>query len=112
VRRAGLSAVGLLGTEFTMEQDFYRDRLAAGGLTVLIRPSDDRIAVHRIIYNELCVGVVSEQSRQVYRDVISRLAQAGAEGIVLGCTEIELLICAADSPVPVFPTPAYTSTPP
>jgi aspartate racemase len=101
---AGLSTVGLLGTAFTMEQDFYRGRLARHGFTVLVPPADDRAEVHRIIYDELCLGVLREQSRQVYRDVITRLADAGAEGVVLGCTEIELLIDAADSPVPVFPT--------
>lgn len=104
VIRAGLTTVGLLGTAFTMEQAFYRDRLATHGLTVLIPPADDRAQVHRIIYDELCLGAVREQSRQIYRDVITRLAQAGAEGVVLGCTEIELLVGAADSPVPVFPT--------
>ena len=104
VTRAGLGTVGLLGTAFTMEQDFYRDRLASHGLTVLVPPAGDRARVHRIIYDELCLGVLHEESRQVYRDVITRLADAGAEGIVLGCTEIELLIGAADSPVPVFPT--------
>jgi len=104
VTEAGLGTVGLLGTAFTMEQDFYRDRLARHGLRVLVPPSDDRAEVHRIIYDELCLGVVREKSRQAYRDVIVRLAQDGAEGIVLGCTEIELLISAADSPVPVFPT--------
>ncbi len=104
VRRAGLKAVGLLGTAFTMEQDFYRDRLAGHGLTVLVPPADDRAEVHRIIYDELCLGEVKEASRQIYRDVIARLAQQGAEGVVLGCTEIELLVGAEDSPVPVFPT--------
>ncbi len=104
VRRAGLEKVGLLGTAFTMEQDFYRDRLAGHGLTVLVPPADDRAEVHRIIYDELCLGEIRETSRQVYRDVISRLAQAGAEGVVLGCTEIELLVGPGDSPVPVFPT--------
>lgn len=104
VRRAGLTKVGLLGTAFTMEQDFYRDRLAAGGLTVLIPPAHDRAEVHRIIYDELCVGMVMEESRRIYREVIGRLVAAGAEGVVLGCTEIELLISAADSPVAVFPT--------
>jgi len=94
-----------------MEQDFYRDRLASGGITVLIPTPDDRAEVHRIIYDELCVGVVTERSRQVYGDVIDRLAQAGAEGVVLGCTEIELLISTSDSPIPVFPTPAFTSKP-
>ena len=104
VARAGLKTVGLLGTAFTMEQDFYRDRLTSHGLQVLIPAPDDRAEVHRIIYDELCQGVVREASRQAYRDVIVRLIQAGAEGVVLGCTEIELLISATDSPVPVFPT--------
>jgi aspartate racemase len=104
VGRAGLSTVGLLGTAFTMEQDFYRDRLAQHGLSVLVPGARDRAEVHRVIYDELCLGVVREGSRQVYREVITRLVEAGAEGVVLGCTEIELLITAADSPVPVFPT--------
>ena len=104
VQRAGLTTVGLLGTAFTMEQDFYRDRLAGHGLRVLVPPPDDRAEVHRIIYDELCLGKVTEISRQVYRDVIARLAHAGAEGVVLGCTEIELLVGPEDSPVPVFPT--------
>jgi aspartate racemase len=104
IRRAGLRTVGLLGTAFTMEQDFYRDRLASHGLTVLVPAAEDRAEVHRIIYDELCLGVLREESRQVYREVMTRLGQDGAEGIVLGCTEIELLIAADDSPVPVFPT--------
>jgi len=104
VTRAGLGTVGLLGTAFTMEQDFYRDRLTSHGLHVLVPPPADRAEVHRIIYDELCVGVVREESRQAYRDVIVRLVQAGAEGVVLGCTEIELLISDTDSPVPIFPT--------
>jgi aspartate racemase len=104
VQRAGLTTVGLLGTAFTMEQDFYRDRLARHGLRVLVPPPEDRAEVHRIIYDELCLGKVTEISRQVYRDVIARLAHAGAEGVVLGCTEIELLVGPEDSPVPVFPT--------
>jgi len=87
-----------------MEQDFYRDRLTSHGLQVLIPPADDRAELHRIIYNELCLGVIREESRQTYRDAIVHLVQAGAEGIVLGCTEIELLISDTDSPVPVFPT--------
>jgi aspartate racemase len=104
VTRAGHGTVGLLGTAFTMEQAFYRDRLAGHGLTVIVPSEPDRAHVHRIIYDELCVGVVRPESRQLYRDVITRLVRAGAEGIVLGCTEIELLISAEDSPVPVFPT--------
>lgn len=101
---AGLSTVGLLGTAFTMEQAFYRDRLAGHGLTVLVPEPADRAAVHRIIYDELCLGVVREESRAVYRDVIARLVARGAGGIVLGCTEIELLVSQADSPAPVLPT--------
>lgn len=104
VRAAGLSTVGLLATGFTMEQDFYRDRLAGHGLRVLVPDVGDRAEVHRIIYDELCLGVIRDESRELYRQVIDRLVAAGAEGIVLGCTEIELLIGAADSPVPVFPT--------
>ena len=104
VNRAGLGTIGLLGTAFTMEQDFYRDRLTSHSLHVLIPPPDVRTEVHRIIYDELCLGVVREESRQAYRDAIVGLVQAGAEGVVLGCTEIELLISDDDSPVPVFPT--------
>jgi aspartate racemase len=104
VVRAGLTTVGLLGTAFTMEQDFYRDRLASHGLTVLVPGAEERAEVHRVIYEELCLGEVREASRQAYRKVIARLAQAGAEGVILGCTEIELLVGPEDSPVPVFPT--------
>ncbi len=104
VTTAGISTVGLLGTAFTMEQSFYRDRLADHGLTVLVPPAEDRAAVHRVIYDELCLGVVSEGARTSYQDVIARLVDAGAEGVVLGCTEIELLIQQEHSPVPVFPT--------
>ncbi|MFI8461967.1 aspartate/glutamate racemase family protein [Kitasatospora sp. NPDC085464] len=104
VRAAGLRRVGLLGTAFTMEQDFYRGRLASGGLDVLVPDADARALVHRVIYEELCVGVVREESRAAYRRVIGDLVAAGAEGIVLGCTEIELLVRQEDSPVPVFPT--------
>ncbi len=104
VTRAGLRTVGLLVTAVTMEQDFYRDRLTGHGLRVLIPPPEDRAEVHRIIYDELCLGVVREESRQAYRNVITRLVQAGAEGVILGCTEIELLITDTDNPVPVFPT--------
>jgi aspartate racemase len=104
VTAAGLHTVGLLGTAFTMEQDFYRDRLIRHGLRVIVPETDDRAEVHRIIYDELCLGDVREASRQTYRMVIDRLVRAGAKGVILGCTEIELLISAADSPVPVFPT--------
>lgn len=92
VKAAGLSTVGLLGTTFTMEQAFYRDRRAAHGLTVLIPEAEERGVVHSVIYGELCLGVISEASRAAYIAVIDRLVVAGAEGIVLGCTKIELLM--------------------
>ncbi|EPD63598.1 aspartate/glutamate racemase family protein [Streptomyces sp. HGB0020] len=104
VRASGLTRVGLLGTAFTMEQDFYRGRLEAGGLQVFIPDSAQRRLVHQVIYEELCLGVIKDESRAAYRKVIEDLVAAGAEGIILGCTEIELLIGPEDSPVPVFPT--------
>jgi aspartate racemase len=104
IQEAGLKTVGLLGTAFTMEQDFYRDRLQSHGLTVLVPEANDRAMVHSVIYDELCLGVVTDASRAAYVGVIDRLVEAGAQGVVLGCTEIELLISQADSPVPVFPT--------
>ena len=104
VTAAGLRTVGVLGTAFTMEQPLYRDHLAGRGLTGLVPTLEDQAEVHRIIYDELCLGIVREESRDTYRKVIERLVADGAEGIILGCTEIELLISAPDSPVPVFPT--------
>ncbi|ALC22789.1 aspartate/glutamate racemase family protein [Streptomyces pristinaespiralis] len=104
VKARGLTRVGLLGTAFTMEQDFYRARLAGHGLEVLTPDAEGRALVHRVIYDELCLGVVRDESRARYQDVIGELVAAGAEGVVLGCTEIELLIGPDDSPVPVFPT--------
>jgi aspartate racemase len=104
VRATGLDTVGLLGTAFTMEQAFYRDRLASHGLEVLVPGDEDRAMVHRVVYDELCRGVVEPASRRAYQDVISRLVDNGAEGVVLGCTEIELLVGSDDASVPVFPT--------
>ncbi|WP_341926443.1 aspartate/glutamate racemase family protein [Nocardioides psychrotolerans] len=104
VLRTGVRRVGLLATAYTMEQTFYRDRLESHGLTVLTPDADDRATVHRVIYEELCLGVVREESRAAYRDVIARLVDRGTEGVILGCTEIELLVGPADSAVPVFPT--------
>ncbi|MGI6878154.1 aspartate/glutamate racemase family protein [Microbacterium sp. gxy059] len=103
---AALTTVGLLGTAFTMEQPFYRDRLAQRGITTVIPGADDRGTVHRIIYDELVLGVVDDGSRRRYQEIIERLVGAGAQGIVLGCTEIELLISADEVSVPVFPTTA------
>ncbi|MEU5013717.1 aspartate/glutamate racemase family protein [Streptomyces sp. NPDC021749] len=104
VRAHGLHRVGLLGTAFTMEQDFYRGRLTRHGLDVLVPDTAGRGTVHTVIYDELCLGIVREESRAAFTAVINDLVAAGAEGIVLGCTEIELLIGAEHSPVPVFPT--------
>jgi aspartate racemase len=104
VQASGVSRVGLLGTGFTMGQSFYRDRLEKHGLTVLVPDHGDRQLVHDVIYTELCKGIVRRESRAAYRDVIGRLVDGGAEGIILGCTEIELLVGESDSPVPVFPT--------
>jgi aspartate racemase len=104
VTGAGIGRVGLLATAYTMEQTFYRDRLARRGLDVLVPETADRATVHAIIYDELCRGVIRDESRQAYRGVIERLVARGAEGIILGCTEIELLVGQADSSVPVFPT--------
>lgn len=107
IKTAGLRKVGLLGTRFTMEEDFYSGRLRDHhGLEVLIPDETDRAAVHEIIYGELCVGTILETSRWRYREVIERLVADGAEAIILGCTEISLLVSAQDSPVPIFDTTA------
>ena len=105
IKAAGIDCVGLLGTRFTMEQDFYRGRLAdKHGLSVLIPDAAGRTTVHDIIYDELVKGVVRDESRQAYRRIIADLAGAGAGGIILGCTEIGLLVGPEDSPVPIFDT--------
>ena len=105
VKQAGIVRVGLLGTRFTMEEDFYRGRLEQGhGLQVLIPNAADRTRGHEIIYDELCLGQLREASRQAYREIIRRLVADGAQGIILGCTEIALLVACEDSPVPVFDT--------
>jgi aspartate racemase len=102
----GRRTIGLLATAFTMEQDFYVGRLRDHGLEVLVPDEAERSDVHRIIYDELCLDVVREESRERYREVMARLVQRGAEGVVLGCTEITLLVGEADSPVPLYDTTA------
>jgi len=105
IRAAGLRKIGLLGTRFTMEHDFYKGRLVERfGLDVLIPDAPDRREVHRVIYEELVLGAVYEESRQEYIRIMENLVAAGAEGIILGCTEIELLVKPGDSQVPLFPT--------
>jgi aspartate racemase len=105
VRAAGHETVGLLATAYTMEQDFYVGRLRdRHGLAVITPGEEDRALVHRVIYDELCVGVVRDASRDEYRRIMRALADEGAQAILLGCTEIDLLVGPADSPVPVFDT--------
>ena len=103
IKTAGLDSVGLLGTRFTMEQDFYVARLRDHhGLRVLVPDAPARETVHRVIYDELCLGAIRDDSRERYRDIMAALADRGAQGIILGCTEIGLLVSRADAPVPLF----------
>ena len=107
IRRAGFSRVGLLGTRFTMEQAFYKDRLSGQhGLQVVVPDPDDREVVHRIIYEELCLGRVLDESRSEYRRIMAKLVAQGAQAIILGCTEISLLVGDSDASVPLFDTTA------
>jgi aspartate racemase len=104
VRTSGLNKVGLLGTAFTMSQDFYRGRLEAHGLQVIVPEEYDQALVHRVIYDELCQGIVLDESRRAYLDIIDKLVTRGAQGVILGCTEIELLIDQDDLAIASFPT--------
>ncbi len=105
IKARGLQRVGLLGTRFTMEEDFYRGRLAEKyALDVLVPDAPDREVVHRVIYEELVLGRIVPASQAAYLRVIDRLAEAGAEGVILGCTEIGLLVSQADSRLPLFDT--------
>jgi aspartate racemase len=104
IARAGLSRVGLLGTRYTMERDSYRGRLAANGLDVLVPEEPDRTTVHDVIYGELVLGRVEPASRARYVEVIARLEGRGAQAVILGCTEIDLLIGAEDVALPLFDT--------
>ena len=105
LRSAGISRVGLLGTRFTMEDDFFKGRMQSlHGVEVMVPTEAERVAVHDIIYNELCHGIVHDGSRSTYQRVIEGLRQSGAQGVILGCTEMALLIKPADSGLPVFDT--------
>ncbi|MDH4271177.1 MAG: aspartate/glutamate racemase family protein [Candidatus Aminicenantes bacterium] len=107
VKKRGLRRVGLLGTRYTMELDFYRGRLESKhGLTVVVPEEPGRTTVHEVIYKELGLGIVREESRRAYVAVIEDLGRRGAEGVILGCTEIPLLVRPQDSPLPVFDTTA------
>lgn len=105
IKNAGINTVGLLGTRFTMEQDFYRARLQEQhGLQVLTPAADDRDTLHRIIYEELCLGKIEPSSRADYRRIMAALVAQGAQAIILGCTEITLLVNQNDADVPLFDT--------
>ena len=106
IQAQGLTKIALLGTQFTMTQDFYKQRLIDAGLQVLIPGPDAQQEIHRVINEELCQGQFINSSRQYYSQVIADLANEGAEGVILGCTEIGLLIKQEDSPIPVFDTTA------
>lgn len=101
---AGHRRPALMATAYTMEQDFYLDRLRAAGLDPLVPEADDRAETHRIIYDELCKGVIREESRTAYEGIASRLAAAGADSLILGCTEVGLLLSPQNTPLPVFDT--------
>jgi aspartate racemase len=105
IARAGFSTVGLLGTSFTMEQDFYRGRLESRfGLTVHVPEAPSRTLVHEVIYTELCRGIISESSRDGFRQAVAELVTMGAQAVILGCTEIGLLLRPTDVAVPLFDT--------
>ena len=104
IRAAGLTRVALLGTRFTMEQAFYRERIEAAGIAVLTPDAAQRERVHRVIYDELCLGRIVDASRDDYRAVMADLVARGAQGVILGCTEIGLLVGATDASVPLFDT--------
>jgi len=105
IKEMGLKKVGLLGTKFTMEDDFYKGRLKRKhGIDVLIPDEEGRQIVHDVIYNELCKGIIKESSREKFKRIIADLASKGAEGVILGCTEIPLLIKQEDCDIPIFDT--------
>jgi aspartate racemase len=104
IRASGLDRVALLGTRFTMEQAFYRERIEAAGIEILTPDAMQRERVHRIIYDELCLGRILDGSREDYRAIMADLVARGAEGVILGCTEIGLLVGEADASVPLFDT--------
>ncbi|WP_433747570.1 aspartate/glutamate racemase family protein [Falsibacillus pallidus] len=104
IRKAEMKTVGLLGTKYTMEQDFYKSRIAASDIQVLVPNQEDREVINGIIFQELCLGKIEPSSRDVFRRIIKGLIAQGAEGIILGCTEIGLLVKPEDSEVPLFDT--------
>ncbi|PAK39922.1 aspartate/glutamate racemase family protein [Peribacillus simplex] len=110
IQKSKISTVGLLGTKYTMEQDFYKTRIESNGIKVLIPNEADRKVINKVIYEELCLGEIQQSSRDHYKKVIKGLVDDGAEGIILGCTEIGLLIKPEDSEVPLFDTAIIHAT--
>ena len=104
LKKCGIRRVGLLGTKYTMTQDFYKNRLADRGIEVLIPDAADVDVINTVIFEELCVGKINEASRKRFQSIIEKLKDAGAEGVILGCTELGLLIQQSDVPVPLFET--------
>ncbi|MFH0347855.1 aspartate/glutamate racemase family protein [Bacillus vallismortis] len=104
ITRQGIRSVGLLGTKYTMEQDFYRSRIESHDINVIVPSDEERELINHIIYQELCLGEIKQSSRNMYKKMINHLVDRGAEGIILGCTEIGLLVKAEDSKVPLFDT--------
>jgi len=104
IHSSNLKTVGLLGTKYTMEQDFYKSKIESNGISVIIPNQEERYNVNRIIYEELCLGKITCSSKEYYQEVIKQLVHNGAEGIILGCTEIGLLVKPKDSNVPLFDT--------
>ena len=106
LRKDGVKRVGLLGTRFTMEQDFYRERIEEQGIDVIVPDAGARDLVHRVIYEELCLGKINAESKVQFLNIVDELAEAGAEAVILGCTEIALLIQQEDTPIPLYDTTA------
>ncbi|MED5047937.1 aspartate/glutamate racemase family protein [Bacillus siamensis] len=104
ITRQGIRSVGLLGTKYTMEQDFYKSRIESHNINVIVPSDEEREVINHIIYQELCLGEIKQSSKTMYKKIISHLVDRGAEGIILGCTEIGLLVKAEDSEVPLFDT--------
>ncbi|MDT3495700.1 aspartate/glutamate racemase family protein [Bacillus toyonensis] len=104
IKRKGIQTIGLLGTKYTMEQDFYKSRIEENNIKVIVPVEKNREKINEIIYTELCLGKITSQSREYYKRVIEELVQKGAQGIILGCTEIGLLIKQEDVVVPIFDT--------
>ena len=104
LRDRGIKKVALLGTKYTMEQDFYKSILIENDITVIIPDKDDRVIINDVIYNELCLGIISEKSKLALLAILDKLTNSGAQGVILGCTEIGLLIQQGDTPAPLFDT--------